>query len=490
MRLIYNMECTEFLIGTFGPVTPQNIDHFVDVRTALGMTELFINVNDQRTNYRSEVWESYWDGYDPQAGNDQPFWGSLAPGDTRNREYILNAKALAEQGCDYPRRMIDRARHNQVSPWISLRMNEDHYNTTPDHPSHSTFWRSHPEWRLSYGLDYEQPAVREHYLKLIREVCSRYDVDGIELDFVRFWLYFRVGREHDGARLMTAFVAAARQATQGAAERLGHPVKLAVRVPTSPWIARRHGLEAIAWARAGLVDLITPSPFWPAIDGDIPVETWKGMLIGTKVELPVGLEAAIFSGGGDNRCPMTHEEMRGVMVSGLHRGADGIYLFNAPWFDDFEFPRDKASFAAFPTLPRRHALTITRPWAAGEPGQPGEQIFYMSASGQSRRYLPYTGTSAVFRLYAGPQPLAGQKARVELVVPDSDQPLDVRVNGIPCAWSLLADPEYYKVPGWKQPEPKRHLYDIPADALDDGYNLIEVNSKQPVTLTWVEISVR
>ena len=44
----------------------------------------------------------------------------------------------------------------------------------------------------------EQPEVREHYIKLVREVCTRYDMDGLELDFVRFWLYFRPGREHAG----------------------------------------------------------------------------------------------------------------------------------------------------------------------------------------------------------------------------------------------------------------------------------------------------
>ncbi len=491
MHLIYNIEYVEFFNGTFGPPTPENIDRFVDVRAALGVTDLFVNVNCQRTNYRSNVWESLWDGYDPKAGDDQPFWGPIAPTDKRGRSGVLNSMALFEQGCDYPKRMIDRARKNQVSPWISLRMNDAHAEGQPDNPYHSTFWRSHPEWRFPhYGLDYEQPEVREHYMKLVREVCSRYDLDGLELDYVRFWLYFRAGREQEGVKLMAAFVEEARQATQGAAKRLGHPVKLAVRVPTSPWIARRHGLDAVAWAKAGLVDMIIPSPFWPSADSDIPIETWKGMLIGTKVEVPMGMEAGIFSGASPWRCPMMHEELRGLMVSGLHRGADAIYLFNAPWFDDFSFPKDQASYAAFPALPRRHPLTVTRPWAAGEPSQPGEDIFAMSGSGPARRHLPHTGKRGVFRLHIGPKPLAEQEARVELVVPDYDKPLEVRLNGIPCPWSTLADPEYYKAAGWKQPEPKRHIYDVPLEALGDGYNLIEVEAKQDVKITWVEISVR
>ena len=84
----------------------------------------------------------------------------------------------------------------------------------------------------------------------------------------------------------------------------------------------------------------------------------------------------------------------------------------------------------------------------------------------------------------------GVMLAVTLVVPGSDQPLDVRVNDTPCPWETLAGPEYYASADWRQPEPKRHIYAIPADALDDGYNLIEVNSKEPVTINWVEISVR
>ena len=70
-----------------------------------------------------------------------------------------------------------------------------------------------------------------------------------ELDFLRFWLYFRPGREHEGGKLMNRFIKQARQATRQAARRLKHPVNISGRVPSTPWIARRHGLDAVAWAR-------------------------------------------------------------------------------------------------------------------------------------------------------------------------------------------------------------------------------------------------
>ena len=44
-------------------------------------------------------------------------------------------------------------------------------------------------------------------------------------------------------------------------------------------------------------------------------------------------------------------------------------------------------------------------------------------------------------------------------MPDHNQPLEVRVNGIPCSWSGLAEAEHVKASGWKEPQPRRHVYD-------------------------------
>ena len=481
-RVIYNLDCSEFFVGTFGPIVPETLDKFVDAHAAAGVTDLLINVNAQRTNYRSDVWESNWDGYDPNAGDDQPFFAGIDPKRKFEAQWIKNMRSVHEQGCDYPKRMIDAARRNHVKAWISLRMNDAHYPDLPDHPYHSTFWKSHPEWRLWRGMDYERPEVREHYMKLVREVCSRHDLDGLELDFVRFWIYFRPGREHQGVKLMTAFVEQAREATREAAKRLGHPVALSVRVPTTPWIARRYGLDAIAWAKAGLVDLIVASPFWPSVDSDIPVERWKGLLIGTNVPVAAGLESGMHPGTVNRTA--THEEMRGVIASGLHRGADVVYFFNLftgpyqrwPREDHDRLLRDAGSYAALRAGPRRHPLTITSPWTAGEPG--------------SDKSLPYTGTHGVFRIHIGPKPAPEQSTRMELVVPDHDQPLDVRVNAMPCPWSGLVEAEHVKASGWKAEQPKRHAYDVPPAALGDGYNLVEVRAKQPIKITWVEIAVQ
>ena len=73
-RVIYNLDCTEYFMGTFGPIVPETIDEWVDAHAAAGITDLLVNVNAQRANYRSDVWEAHWDGYDPSKGVDQPFF--------------------------------------------------------------------------------------------------------------------------------------------------------------------------------------------------------------------------------------------------------------------------------------------------------------------------------------------------------------------------------------------------------------------------------
>ena len=127
-------------------------------------------------------------------------------------------------------------------------------------PDHSTFWREHPEWWVvpyrftdwyDRAMNYGQQEVRDHYMDLIREVCRRYDMDGLELDYMRFIRYFRLGHEREGAELMNAFVEEVRGLVGASAERLEHKIELGVRLPTRPQTALALGLDAIAWARQG-----------------------------------------------------------------------------------------------------------------------------------------------------------------------------------------------------------------------------------------------
>jgi hypothetical protein len=73
--LLHNEDCTDFFYTqAFPPGKAGEIaDRYVDVIAGAGVTALFCNTNARRTNYRSDVWEAFWDGYDPDGPDDQPF---------------------------------------------------------------------------------------------------------------------------------------------------------------------------------------------------------------------------------------------------------------------------------------------------------------------------------------------------------------------------------------------------------------------------------
>ncbi|MGA7307087.1 MAG: hypothetical protein WBW88_19640 [Rhodothermales bacterium] len=468
-RVIYNLDSSEFYVGTFGPVEPRTIARFVDEHAALGVTDLFVNVNHQRTNYESKVWDAGWTGLDP---------------DSVDVEWIRNQRIFHEQGFDYPRLMLERAHERGIGAWISIRMNDAHLPDQPNHPLHSSFWKNHPEWHLENGgLDFEVPEVREHYMQLIREVCGRYDFDGLELDFLRFPLYFRPGDEVIGAPLMTTLVEEVREATGQAARRLGHSVFLAVRAPTSPEVSRRHGLDAVSWGKRGLVDMIVATPWWTSANSDIPVEDWKEELDGSGVEVAVSIEEGIDSGGLPRRT-MTPDEMRGIFVSAWSRGADAVYFFNLftnplrrwPRNEYDAIIRDAGDPEALKSRPRRHVLTMADPWSPTDP--------------KALRLLPSAERDVTFRIHIGPAPASDQTAHIELVLDDPDSKPTVRLNGQETTWSGVHAPAHLSIVGLDPAEePPRSIYSFPSAELRGGYNEIEVTSDGVVTIRWVEIAI-
>lgn len=67
--------------------------------------------------------------------------------------------------------------------------------------------------------DYSKAEVRLHYLEVLREACRRYDLDGVELDWLRYPKFFRDGEVN--AAVMTEFVREVRAIVDEAARTPG-----------------------------------------------------------------------------------------------------------------------------------------------------------------------------------------------------------------------------------------------------------------------------
>ena len=101
--------------------------------------------------------------------------------------------------------------------------------------------------------------------------------------------------------------------------RRGRPLVLAARVPTSLSGCAYVGLDPAAWAKDGLIDVLTIAPFL-STQPEIPVEEFRRACGGLPIY--VGLEYTI-----GTRC-MMREERRAAAALSYAAGADGIYLFN------------------------------------------------------------------------------------------------------------------------------------------------------------------
>ncbi len=244
-----------------------------------------------------------------------PWWRSeICPADEHYRWLKEKARVPIDSigqymldGGDLVQVFVDRCRQRGIVPFVSLRLNDYHGNEYADlimdrvrggkdaesgKPGVQGCWQSrfyleHPEYRIEddpaehkdnpdklafrrdHRLRYQIrvnrvfnwaiPAVREHKLALIAELCDNYDIDGLELDFMRHARYFRPNETTPEQRveIMTDFVSRVRQAVDRNAKP-GQRRWLCVRVP---FRVRHHpdlGIDLRKWVDAG-VDMVNLS---------------------------------------------------------------------------------------------------------------------------------------------------------------------------------------------------------------------------------------
>lgn len=406
--LFHNEDSTQiFFTQQFPPgKAGEVIDNYVDVMASAGVTVFLCNTNSRRTNYQSRVWDSYWGDLDPAGPDDQPFLAPVPRNDVKNyRSLITNMLAVHQEGIDYPARVIQRCRHDKMSPWITLRMNDCHYNDIADHPFHGNFWKKNPQLRrqncsgyFATCLDYAQSEVRDFYKALVTETLDRYDIDGLELDFMREAYLFSAGKEAEGTPILTAWMHEVRKLVDDAAAKRGHPIRLGVRVPSRPETAAAMGLDAVEWAKQGLIDLLVATPRWATLEFDMPLGQWRQMLGKSKTTLAGGLEIRYQPYPGASASTVSPELARGAAVSVLDSGADVVYLFNYfqgtwPPTDYQETLKAMRSLDSLLRLPRRVAVTYRDVTAPGEAYQ---------------RPLPATGKELAFAVKLGPIPAKGR----------------------------------------------------------------------------------
>ena len=246
---------------------------------------------------------------------------------------------LINQGQDSLEIMTDFCHQHRMEIFWSIRMNDNHDATRADYTSlewkleHSDCLFGQKGDKLKHGkwsqLDYEKDEVREKFFRIIEDVATRYDVDGIELDFFRHPIFFKAisrGEElHDEHReMMTELLRRIRQMTEKVAVCRERPFLLAARLPDSVDFAYAAGLDMETWLNEDLLDIMIGTSYFK-------LEPWENFVtIGRKYQVPV--YACLETGRVNMRTQKgdrsTEKRFRGEALSAWHAGVNGIYTFN------------------------------------------------------------------------------------------------------------------------------------------------------------------
>lgn len=239
---------------------------------------------------------------------------------------------------------LEKSREIGVDFFFSYRMNDLHYSYFVDKrisPTMDPLWRNHPEMRFStendhYGMNYICREVRDWYFAVIEELVENYDIDGFELDFMRWPVLFPKEKLNEGTMHITRFVQKVRDMLNKVGRARGKLLKLMARVPPSLGKCLSAGLDIPAWQSEELLDMINVSSFY-RISPEIQIEEFKK--ISKAANVYAELHFVTYPGKSDfNINRITSPEIYKTMAASfLGRGADGISLFNFAYVRDHHF---------------------------------------------------------------------------------------------------------------------------------------------------------
>lgn len=276
-----------------------------------------------------------------------PFWRGEArnkdiPSDSAAGHVFRRARDFICAGNDLIQLSLDRAREKNIAFFLTWRMNECHCPDFGKNPGLSAFWHEHPEYRIGGQgagkdmLNYAYPEVRDYQFGFIEELCTRYAIDGLELDFLRHEYFFPESTPYkDKSFILTEYVRRIRN-------MLDHhkiDIPICVRVPNDLSIMKHMGLDLKTCVDEGLADMINVSShFITQPDGDI--EGFRREFPNTRIyaELTHCMHRGhIIELSTEQTRKNTKEIYYAIAHSFLSRGADGISFFNFTYTRDYSF---------------------------------------------------------------------------------------------------------------------------------------------------------
>ena len=478
-------------------------------------------------HHETEVGERFGEGYDDIESALYHSIHSEYPGAARNT--FENVKHLVKTAGGPLTALAGLCREAGMELFPRVRMNS-HYDIDPASPSYGRFRREHPElligrpgeqipeggieWGIKTGLDYAFPEVRDYMYSIITELFERFEIDGLELDFMRHPALFRTEEAFQSGYLMTDLVRRVRERMTEVGSSRGRTIRLAVRVPPTLADSKRVGLDVAEWMADGLVDVVVVGGGF--IPFETPVDEFVAAAEGTGIQVYGCIEAL--------RPTVDERVMRALASLFWKGGASGVYLYNfftmaADW--NRRVLNQIADPEALARLDKRYEIDRTGPFY---PCGAGHGCAFRNASPPAQ--LPVTlGES-----YAGEGPLLRFEITDDLEAASADgslagctlslkldnlaqaQSLDARLNGraLPRSsgrvshdgwsqWVRSSTAEHTITPSYPVESRRPGVaveYDLGCPPLKQGRNELEVHlvgdaegAGAPVVLTGADVSV-
>ncbi len=396
---------------------------------------------------------------------------------TQSHNVVDKTKDYIFSGGDPVQDAIDGVHRNNMYFFIDQRMNDHHYSANSSWTTHSPFWRNHPhfwlqdveevattgatdgdiKWRV---FNYMIPEAREYFYRLIEELVTLYDVDGVQMDFDRHEVYFLDNEVNMGMDVITEFVGRVREMVNRVSIDRGKDIQISVRLEDTVEKADRIGWDVEEWCRRDYVDILNVGDTYfnqLAVD----IEGFKAISKNAKVfgELHY---LTLESGTNKERRHVTEQISFATAKNFYDRGADGVSLFN------FQYLNDKAKDLyinlppcfdkkALETAEKNYVFTQGRgPWGFG-----------------SKSKLDYN-----FKICENTDNYSSIIARIEHASNATSKKTRFVLNGVELKEITRTDTEMfptYTTGAHAKPENCK-FFEIPLSALVDGENHFVIDS--------------
>ena len=307
---------------------------------------------------------------------------------------------------------------------------------------------AHPDWVIPVDFWWQgmwnlaAPGLRDYKLKVLRELATHYDLDGIQIDFSRHIPCLPPGRQWEMREEVTEFMRMARSMTIEVGARRGRPILLAAKAPRTLAGCRIDGFDVVAWAEQGLVDVLTLG----SRAMEVETERFREVL-GERVQLQPCFDDH-HATDGYRLAPI--EVLRGVCANHWSRGADSVVTFN--WATGLpelcrEIGSEAGSLAQRDAYREAGALATMKgkdkifaldrrggyPWAVG--------FFNRNDTAALPAVLNEAATDLQMPIADAPAAAASLTIRLVLWGAEEGDRFEVKLNGAPLT-EALRDPEW------------------------------------------------